>query len=202
MPEPQDRGDCPATVSFEFFPPQSTEATLQLWRSVERLAPLGPRFVSVTYGAGGTTRARTMAAIQTILDRARLPVAGHLTCVGASREETLAVARSYRALGVTRIVALRGDPPKGSDRFEPHPQGFARAAELVAALAAEGFDVTVAAYPETHPEAVSPADDLDNLRRKADAGAKRAITQFFFDHEHFLRLRDRAAAAGIAIPLI
>jgi len=176
--------------------------TLQLWRSVERLAPLGPKFVSVTYGAGGTTRARTQAAIKTIQDRARLAVAGHLTCVDASRGETMEVARSYRAMGVKQIVALRGDPPKGADRFVPHPDGFARADELVRALADEGFDVTVAAYPEVHPEATSPQGDLDNLKRKLDAGATTAITQFFFEAERFLRFRDQAAAAGITAPII
>ncbi|MEO1314387.1 MAG: methylenetetrahydrofolate reductase [NAD(P)H], partial [Pseudomonadota bacterium] len=195
-------GELPVTLSFEFFPPQSTEATLQLWRSVERLAPLGPRFVSVTYGAGGTTRARTSAAIRTIQDRARLSVAGHLTCVGATRAETMEVARSYRAMGVTRIVALRGDAPKGAERFEPHPDGFTGSEELVEALAADGFDITVSAYPETHPEAASPEADIAILGRKIAAGADRAITQFFFEVEHFLRYRDRVAAAGITAPII
>ncbi|MEM7614730.1 MAG: methylenetetrahydrofolate reductase [NAD(P)H] [Pseudomonadota bacterium] len=195
-------GSSPVTLSFEFFPPQSTEATLQLWRSVERLAPLGPRFVSVTYGAGGTTRARTSAAIRTIQDRARLSVAGHLTCVGATRGETMEVARSYRAMGVTRIVALRGDAPKGAERFEPHPDGFTGSEELVEALAADGFDITVSAYPETHPEAASPEADIAILGRKIAAGADRAITQFFFEVEHFLRYRDRVAAAGITAPII
>jgi len=190
------------SVSFEFFPPQSPEATMRLWRSVERLAPLGPDFVSVTYGAGGTTRDRTMSAIRTIRDRARLDVAGHLTCVGATREETLEVARGYRRLGARAVVALRGDPPKGAERFEPHPDGFASAAELVAGLKADGVrEIFVGAYPETHPEAASPQADLDNLRRKIDAGATAAITQFFFEAETFLRFRDRALAAGITVPI-
>lgn len=190
------------SFSFEFFPPHSPEATLRLWRSVERLAPLGPKFVSVTYGAGGTTRDRTMAAIHAIRDRARLAVAGHLTCVGASREETLEVARGYRRLGAMAVVALRGDPPKGAARFEPHPDGFRSAAELVAALRREGVpEIYVAAYPEVHPEAPSAAADLDNLKRKVDAGATAAITQFCFDNATFLRFRDRASAAGIGVPI-
>ncbi len=190
------------SLSFEFFPPHNPEGSLRLWRSVERLAPLGPRFVSVTYGAGGTTRDRTIAAIQTIVGRARLNVAGHLTCVGASREETLDVARNYARLGVRRIVALRGDPPKGATRFEPHPDGFASAAELVAALRDAGdFEISVAAYPEKHPEAISVAADIDNLKRKIDAGASSALTQFFFDVEDFLRFRDAAVRAGISAPI-
>lgn len=190
------------SLSFEFFPPHTPEGGLRLWRSVERLAPLGPDFVSVTYGAGGTTRDRTMAAIQTILGRARLNVAGHLTCIGASREETLRVARDYARLGVRRIVALRGDPPKGADRFEPHPDGFASAAELVAGLRQAGdFDISVAAYPEVHPEAVDAGGDIDNLKRKLDAGARSALTQFFFDNEDFLRFRDACAKAGITAPI-
>lgn len=190
------------SISFEFFPPHSPEATLRLWRSVERLAPLGPRFVSVTYGAGGTTRDRTMAAILTIRDRARLAVAGHLTCVGASRAETLEVARGYGKLGARAVVALRGDPPKGEARFVPHPEGFRSAAELVAALRAEGVaEIYVAAYPEVHPEASSAEADLDNLKRKVDAGATAAITQFFFDNAAFLRFRDRAARSGIGVPI-
>ena len=165
-------------ISFEFFPPTSTKATLRLWRAVERLAPLNPDFVSVTYGAGGSTRERTYAAIMTIRDRARLNVAGHLTCVDASREETLDVARKYRAMGVTRIVALRGDPQGGAETFTPHPQGFASGTELVAGLAdLGGFDISVAAYPEVHPEAASMEADIAALRAKQDAGASRAISR-------------------------
>jgi methylenetetrahydrofolate reductase (NADPH) len=190
------------SLSFEFFPPHTPEASLRLWRSVERLAPLAPRFVSVTYGAGGTTRDRTNAAIQTIVDRARVAVAGHLTCVGASREETLEVARGYARMGVRRIVALRGDPPKGEARFTPHPEGFRSAVELVAALREIGdFDISVAAYPEKHPEAPSLAADIEHLKRKLDAGAARGLTQFFFDNEDFLRFRDACARAGIAAPI-
>ncbi len=163
---------------------------------------MAPRFVSVTYGAGGTTRDRTNAAIQTIVGRARLNVAGHLTCVGATRKETLDVARGYARLGVRRIVALRGDPPKGETRFVPHPDGFASAAELVAALRAIGdFDIAVGAYPETHPEALSPTADVENLKRKLDAGASMALTQFFFDTTDFLRFRDACAKAGITAPI-
>lgn len=191
------------SLSFEFFPPHTPEGSLRLWRSVERLAPLTPQFVSVTYGAGGTTRDRTNVAIQTIVSRARLNVAGHLTCVGATRDETLEVARGYAKLGVRRIVALRGDPPKGATQFVPHPEGFASAAELVAALAGVGdFEISVAAYPEIHPEAQSPAADIDNLKRKLDAGASNAITQFFFENEDFLRFRDACARAGITAPIL
>lgn len=196
------RGALPS-LSFEFFPPHSPEAGVRLWKSVERLAPLDPRFVSVTYGAGGTTRDRTNAAIQTVVDRARLNVAGHLTCVGATREETLEVARGYARLGVRRIVALRGDPPKGAARFEPHPGGFASAEELVRGLQAVGdFEIAVAAYPEKHPEAASLASDIENLKRKVDAGAGMAITQFFFDNQDFLRFRDACVAAGIGVPIV
>lgn len=190
------------SLSFEFFPPNTPEGALRLWRSVERLAPLSPQFVSVTYGAGGATRDRTVAAIQTIIDRARLNVAGHLTCVGATRDETLAVARSYARMGARRIVALRGDPAAGAARFEPHPEGFRSAAELTAALAETGeFEIAVAAYPEKHPEASSLSADIDNLKRKIDAGATSAITQFFFDNADFLRFRDACAAAGITAPI-
>lgn len=189
-------------LSFEFFPPSNTTATLRLWRSVERLAPLGPRFVSVTYGAGGSTRERTFAALTTIRDRARMNVAGHLTCVGASKSQTLAVAERYRAMGVTRVVALRGDPPAGEAQFKAHPDGFASGLEMVAALAKNGFDTTVAAYPEKHPEALSMDADIDTLKRKQDAGAQRAITQFFFENDLFLKFRDRAVARGVTMPII
>lgn len=190
-------------ISFEFFPPKGPTGAMRLWRSVERLAPLAPSFVSVTYGAGGATRDRTMAAIMAIRDRARLDVAGHLTCVDASREETLKTARVYAKLGCRRIVALRGDPPKGASSFQPHPDGFASSVELVEALARIGnFDITVGAYPEKHPEAANSQADIDYLKRKIDAGAHRAITQFFFDNEAFLRFRDACADAGITAPII
>lgn len=195
--------DSAPEISFEFFPPATPEATLRLWRSVERLAPLAPEFVSVTYGAGGTTRDRTMAAIMTIRDRARLNVAGHLTCVGASRAETLDVARGYAKLGVRRIVALRGDAPKGAERFEPHPEGFRDAADLVAGLRAAGdFRISVAAYPEKHPDSADLKADMENLKRKLDAGADDAITQFFFDNEDYFRFLDAAEKAGIEAPIV
>ena len=190
-------------ISFEFFPPKTPAATANLWTSVERLAPLGPKFVSVTYGAGGTTRERTIAAIQAIRDRVGLDVAGHLTCVGATEAETLDVARAYAKLGCRRIVALRGDPPKGEGRFTRHPGGFGSAVDLIAGLARAGWrEIAVGAYPETHPEAASPEADIDNLKRKLDAGGTCAITQFFFDNADFLRFRDRAVRAGVAAPII
>ncbi|MHA1529087.1 MAG: methylenetetrahydrofolate reductase [NAD(P)H] [Alphaproteobacteria bacterium] len=190
-------------ISFEFFPPKTPRASMALWESVQRLAPLGPEFVSVTYGAGGATRTRTMSAILAIRDCARLNVAGHLTCVGATRAEVLKVARSYAKLGCRRIVALRGDPPAGQTRFEPHPDGFEGSVELVAALSGLGlFDLWVAAYPELHPEASSPQADIDQLKRKLDAGATGAITQLFFENETFYRFRDACAAAGISAPIV
>lgn len=190
-------------VSFEFFPPRTEAMEKTLWRSILRLAPLDPRFVSVTYGAGGGTRHRTHATVRRILEETSLTPAAHLTCVGASREEVDEVARSYHAAGVRHIVALRGDPPESETSYAPHPGGYAHAADLVAGLRRiADFDVSVAAYPETHPEAPSPRFDLDNLKRKLDAGANRAITQFFFDPERFLGFRDRARRAGIEASLI
>jgi len=189
-------------ISFEFFPPRSPRASMTLWESVLRLAPLRPDFVSVTYGAGGTTRDRTMAAILAIRDCAGLNVAGHLTCVGATRDEVLRVARAYAKLGCRRIVALRGDPPKGAEHFEPHPGGFPGSVELVSALTEMGqFEIWVACYPEPHPEAASPEADIEHLKRKLDAGAAGAITQLFFENETFYRFRDRCAAAGIDAPI-
>ena len=191
------------TVSFEFFPPKGPNGAMRLWRSVERLAPMGPSFVSVTYGAGGSTRERTVAAIHTIRDRARLDVAGHLTCVGASKLETLAIARTYAKMGVRRIVALRGDPQNAEDGFEAHPDGFVGSVELVEALKETGrHHVTVGAYPEPHPEASDDQADIAHLKRKFDAGADDAITQFFFDTDTFLRFRDRCEKAGIDKPVI
>lgn len=190
-------------VSFEFFPPKGANGALRLWSSVERLAPLGPEFVSVTYGAGGSTRERTVAAIHAIRERARLDVAGHLTCVGATRLETMAVARAYAKMGCTRIVALRGDPPTGADAFEADPHGFSGSVELIEALTKMGkFEISVGCYPERHPEAASWDADIEHLKRKFDAGAAEAITQFFFEHETFLRFRDRCVAAGIDKPII
>ncbi|HTX06854.1 MAG TPA: methylenetetrahydrofolate reductase [Steroidobacteraceae bacterium] len=190
-------------VSFEFFPPGDAEMEATLWRSVQRLAPLAPRFVSVTYGADGSTRARTHQLVTRIQRETALTGAPHLTCVGASRGEILDIARQYRDQGIRHIVALRGDPPQGSAGYEPHPDGFAYAADLVAGLRSiADFDISVAAYPEVHPEAPSPQFDLENLKRKLDAGASRAITQFFYDIEAFLRFRDRCARAAIRAPIV
>ena len=190
-------------VSFEFFPPADANMEATLWHSIERLGPLGPRFVSVTYGADGSTRTRTHHVVSRIQRETALTGAPHLTCVGASRAEVLDIARQYWEQGVRHIVALRGDPPQGAQRYAPHPDGFAYAADLVAGLRrVADFEISVAAYPETHPEAPSAQFDLDNLKRKLDAGATRAITQFFFDTEAFLRFRDRCAAAGIGAPIV
>ncbi|WP_071672952.1 methylenetetrahydrofolate reductase [Nioella nitratireducens] len=185
-------------VSFEFFPPQSLEASFRLWDTLGTLAPLTPEFVSVTYGAGGTTRGLTHDAVKTINANYGVPVAAHLTCVDATREDTLAIADSYAEAGVTRIVALRGDPPKGSDGFKAHPQGFGSSVELVDALAKTGkFDIAVGAYPDPHPEAADLAACVEYLKRKSDAGASTAITQFFFEADTFFRFRDACADAGI-----
>jgi methylenetetrahydrofolate reductase (NADPH) len=190
-------------VSFEFFPPKSLEASFRLWETVRMLAPLRPAFVSVTYGAGGTTRQLTHEAVTTIGREFGLTVAAHLTCVDATRAETLAIAESYAAAGVRDIVALRGDAPKGAERFTPHPEGFADSAELVAALKATGnFTLRVGAYPEPHPDAPDAGADVRWLKRKFEAGADAAITQFFFEAETFLRFRDACAAAGIDRPVI
>ena len=193
----------PISVSFEFFPASDPAMDATLWQSVQRLAPLAPRFASVTYGADGSTRDRTHALVTRIQTDTDLVGAPHLTCVGASREEVLEIARRYWDEGVRHIVALRGDAPQGSDTYTPHPGGFAYGADLVAGLrSVADFDISVAAYPETHPEAASAAADLDNLRRKIDAGANRAITQFFFDNDDYLRFRDRCAAVGIGISIV
>ncbi|WP_137699584.1 methylenetetrahydrofolate reductase [NAD(P)H] [Marimonas lutisalis] len=190
-------------ISLEFFPPQNLEGSFRLWDTIHALAPLDPRFVSVTYGAGGTTRDLTRDAVRTINKATGLTVAAHLTCVDATREETLEIANEYAAAGVTEIVALRGDPPKGSGRFEPHPQGFANSVELIEALSATGkFTLRVGAYPDIHPEARGAQADIDWLKAKLDAGAAEAITQFFFEAETFLRFRDRCAKAGIDKPII
>jgi len=190
-------------VSFEFFPPKTPEMEDTLWDTVCALAPLSPAFVSVTYGAGGSTRARTHTTVSRIVAEAGIAAAAHLTCVAASREEIEDVARSYWDSGVRHIVALRGDPPDGDLGYSPHPDGYAYASDLVRGLRdVEDFEISVAAYPETHPEAESAAADLDNLKRKIDAGASQAITQFFFDNEDFLNFRDRVAAAGISVPLV
>jgi methylenetetrahydrofolate reductase (NADPH) len=193
----------PIRVSFEFFPPSDAAMDSTLWQSVQRLAPLGPRFISVTYGADGSTRDRTHSLVKRIQQQTELIGAPHLTCVGASRAEVLEVARRYWDEGVRHIVALRGDPPQGATRYEPHPDGFAYGADLVAGLrSVADFEISVAAYPEVHPEAASADADFDNLRRKIDAGATRAITQFFFDNDDYLRFRDRCAAAGIKASIV
>ncbi|MFP6733879.1 MAG: methylenetetrahydrofolate reductase [Rhodospirillales bacterium] len=189
--------------SFEFFPPKDSSMEKALWSCIERLAPLAPAFMSVTYGAGGSTRQRTHSIVARIQNDTQVPAAAHLTCVGASSGEIDDVARRYWDAGIRHIVALRGDPPEGEDRYRPHPGGYAYAADLVAGLMRlQDFEISVAAYPEMHPEATSAEKDLDNLRRKLGAGAKRAITQFFFEPETYLRFRDTAAAAGIDAPIV
>ena len=190
-------------VSFEFFPPKNLEASFRLWDTVQVLAPLMPRFVSVTYGAGGTTRELTRDAVGTLHKNTGLNVAAHLTCVNATREETMQIVEDFATAGVTDIVALRGDPPKGAGQFTPTPGGFANSVELIEALSATGqFTLRVGAYPEKHPEAADQGADVDWLKRKLDAGASEALTQFFFEPETFLRFRDRCAAAGITAPIV
>jgi len=185
-------------VSFEFFPPKNATMNETLWQSVETLAPLGPRFASVTYGAGGSTRERTHQQVVRIQNEARIPAAAHLTCVEATREEVDEVARHYWDEGIRHIVALRGDAPDGQSQYAPHPGGYANAVELIAGLKrVADFEISVAAYPEVHPDSPDRQADLDNLKAKFDAGATRAITQFFFDPQCFFDFRDRAAAAGI-----
>lgn len=189
-------------VSFEFFPPKTIEASFRLWDTVQTLAPLAPRFVSVTYGAGGTTRQLTREAVAAIARSTDLCVAAHLTCVDATKEDTLSLAKSWADLGVKDIVALRGDPPKGTEGFAPHPEGFANSCEMIEALAASGdFNIRVGAYPHKHPEAASLKDDVDWLKRKIDAGASEAITQFFFEADDFFRFRDLCDKAGITAPI-
>lgn len=190
-------------ISFEFFPPQTLDASFRLWETVQMLAPLKPSFVSVTYGAGGTTRKLTHDAVATIGANFGLNVAAHLTCVEATKAETLEIAQSYADAGVTEIVALRGDAPKGAERFTAHDDGFASSVELIEALAATGkFTLRVGAYPEAHPDAADMAANVAWLKRKIDAGASSAITQFFFEAETFFRFRDACAAAGIDAPII
>jgi methylenetetrahydrofolate reductase (NADPH) len=189
-------------ISFEFFPPKTEALAAQLWACVERLATLQPRFVSVTYGAGGSTQERTHATVLRLARETSLTPAAHLTCVGATRTEVDTVARRYWEAGVKHIVALRGDAPTGA-AFTPHPGGYDYAADLVAGLKrVADFEITVAAYPEVHPQAASAQADLDNLKRKLDAGATRAITQVFFDNDVFLRFLDKAHAAGITAPIV
>lgn len=193
----------PIGVSFEFFPPGDAQMEQTLWQSVARLAPLRPRFVSVTYGADGSTRERTHQVVKRVLRDTALTPAPHLTCVGASREAVLDIARDYWRCGVRHIVALRGDPQPAGAGYRPHPGGFAHAQDLVRGLRTVGdFDISVAAYPEKHPEAIDAQADLDHLHAKLDAGASRAITQFFFDSGVFLRFRDRCAAQGLRASLV
>ena len=190
------------SISFEFFPPKSEAAGEKLWKAIGRLAPLCPDFVSVTYGAGGSTRDRTHQCVKRIIDETDLKPAAHLTCVAASKTDVDSVVDDYAAAGVQHIVALRGDMPD-MGAFQPHAEGYDGSVALVAALAKRGgFDITVSAYPEKHPESASLDADIDLLKAKIDAGATRAITQFVFDTEAHLRFRDRLAAAGIAIPVI
>ena len=194
----------PARVSFEFFPPKTSQMEEKLWESLLLLAPLRPAFVSVTYGAGGSARDRTHATVKRILQETTLTPAAHLTCVGATRQEIDAVAESYWESGVRHIVALRGDLPEAAGgRYTPYPGGYTYACDLVAGLKRIGdFEISVAAYPETHPEATSPEADLDNLKRKLDAGATRAITQFFFEVDVYLRFLERARSAEISVPIV
>lgn len=190
-------------VSFEFFPPKTEKMEETLWRSIGTLAPLGPRFVSVTYGAGGSTRERTHATVARIARETAIPAAAHLTCVEATREEIDLVAREYWAAGVRHIVALRGDPPVQGARYQAYSGGYENAAALVEGLRRlHPFELSVAAYPESHPDSADAIADLDNLKRKVDAGATRAITQFFFEPETFFRYRDRVAAAGIDAEIV
>jgi methylenetetrahydrofolate reductase (NADPH) len=191
-------------VSFEFFPPKTEAMQGKLWASVEKLRPLAPDFVSVTYGAGGSTRERTHETVSRIIREAQLPVAAHLTCVAATKEEVDAVLRDYWAEGVRHIVALRGDPPGGpGERYTPHPGGYANAAELAAgARKIADFEISVGCYPEKHPDSPSLAADLDMLKKKVDAGATRGITQFFYDNDAYYRYLDRVRAAGVAIPIV
>ncbi|HEY6663393.1 MAG TPA: methylenetetrahydrofolate reductase [NAD(P)H] [Sphingomicrobium sp.] len=197
----ETRGDI--QVSFEFFPPKTEKMEETLWESVKTLEPLAPRFVSVTYGAGGSTRERTHATVARIVRETSIPAAAHLTCVNATREEVDAIARSYWEVGVRHIVAIRGDPPEQGAKFVPHPGGYANAAELVAGLKRVApFEISVAAFPECHPDSPSLDADLENLRRKVDAGANRATTQFFFDPECFFRYQDMVAAAGIDVEIL
>ncbi len=191
------------SVSFEFFPPKTPEMEQKLWQAITALAPLAPSFVSVTYGAGGSTRERTHHTVRRIVQETSLKPAAHLTCVGASRAEIDEVAKAYWEAGVRHIVALRGDPPQGATGYVPHPDGYRYSCELVAGLRRVGdFEISVAAFPEKHPESPSFAADIDYLKRKIDAGATRAITQYFFDAELYFRYIERVRGAGITIPVV
>tara|TARA_B100000949_G_scaffold219996_1_gene219601 strand:+ start:242 stop:1165 length:924 start_codon:yes stop_codon:yes gene_type:complete len=190
-------------VSFEFFPPKTPQLEKSLWCSVERLAPLNPVFVSVTYGAGGSTREKTHKIVTRLQNKMGIPAAAHLTCVAASKAEVNRVARRYWEAGIRHIVALRGDPPDGQGKYVAHPEGYNNASDLVRGLKMIGdFEISVAAHPEGHPEAKSIEADIENLKRKVDEGATRGITQFFFQPEHFLRFREKTQKAGLSIPII
>jgi methylenetetrahydrofolate reductase (NADPH) len=200
--KPQGRG---IGVSFEFFPPATEDMDKTLWESITRLAPLSPNFVSVTYGAGGSTRERTHATVRRMLTETTLTPAAHLTCIAATREEIDAIVRDYYEAGVRHIVALRGDPPGGAGaRDVPHPGGYANAAELVAGIKRQypNIEVSVSAYPEKHPDSPTAEADIDMLKRKVDAGASRAMTQFFFENDFYFRYLERVRAAGIHIPIV
>jgi methylenetetrahydrofolate reductase (NADPH) len=201
---PSRHGSRRPRVSFEFFPPKNEEAETALWESIGRLAPLGPSFVSVTYGAGGSTRERTHNTVKRIVDETALKPAAHLTCVAASKAEVDDVVKGYWAAGVRHIVALRGDPQGGlGTAYEPHPEGYHQTSDLVAGIRRIGdFEITVSAYPEKHPEALSLEADIDALKKKVDAGATRAITQFFFDNDVYFRYLDKVRSAGIDIPIL
>jgi methylenetetrahydrofolate reductase (NADPH) len=203
-PVPLSRAGARVRVSFEFFPPKTPEMEANLWEAAQRLEPLDPAFVSVTYGAGGTTRERTHATVARIARETTMSPAAHLTCVGASRDEIREVMRAYDAAGVRHIVALRGDPPSGLDApYEPHPEGYRKTAELVADAKAIGdFEISVGTYPERHPQSPTLLHDIEVLKAKVDAGADRAITQFFFDNTCYFRFRDVAEAAGLAVPIV
>ncbi|HUE19513.1 MAG TPA: methylenetetrahydrofolate reductase [Stellaceae bacterium] len=202
--DPLAAGDArPPRVSFEFFPPKTAAMEDKLWETVKRVESLAPKFVSVTYGAGGSTRTRTHATVLRLRTDTGLEPAAHLTCVGAPRDEIDTVAKLYWDSGIRHVVALRGDAPEAGGIYRPHPHGYAYAADLVAGLRRlHDFEISVAAYPETHPEAKSADADLDNLKRKIDAGANRAITQFFFEVDTYLRFVDRARARGIDVPIV
>ncbi len=191
------------SISFEFFPVENEKSEASLWQTISWLECLDPAFVSVTYGAGGSTCEKSRNTVKKILDKTSMQAAAHLTCVGASRDQTMQIVEDFAAIGIKHIVALRGDPPQGATHYNPHPQGFANAAELVKAIADTGrFTISVAAYPEVHPAAHSPQSDIDFLKRKVDAGADRAVTQFFFEADTYFRFLDRVHAAGIDIPII
>src|SRR5215210_1988559 len=201
---PSRQVSCPLKVSFEFFPPKTDEMETTLWASIQRLAPLNPQFVSVTYGAGGSTRERTHATVSRLVQETHLKPAAHLTCVAATKDEVNDVVGSYWEAGVRHIVALRGDPVAGiGTAYEPHPGGYRQTCDLVAGIKAIGdFEVSVSAYPEKHPEAASLDADIDALKAKVDAGAGRAITQFFFDNDLYFRYLDRVRNRGIDIPIV